>query len=381
MYRKGSDILRRAAAAFALAALVGMALAAHADAYVYWATGSTIGRSANDGSDVNLDFITGAFAPEGVAVDGAHVYWSNRSSGSVGRANLDGSGADQFFISGGDSTAGVAVDGAHVYWANDGGSIDSIGRADIGGQNVNQHFIDLPPSARPDSVAVNGSHVFWGDAQNRIEQADLDGKNVQTLFTVPSSGSVIGLATDANYIYWADNTNNTVGRANLDGSSPIDSFVQGSVPWGVAVDGQFLYWTNSHAFGGSCGPGSIGTIGRSFITGANADQFFQRCAASPLGIAVDALAPPTPGGSPAPGATSPGSLHSKTSGSRCVVPKLKGMPLAKAKKALKRAHCAVGKVKRRGSSRSHKGKVLSTSPKAGKKLRAGSRVNLTVGRG
>ncbi|MBV9311962.1 MAG: PASTA domain-containing protein, partial [Solirubrobacterales bacterium] len=58
---------------------------------------------------------------------------------------------------------------------------------------------------------------------------------------------------------------------------------------------------------------------------------------------------------------------------KCVVPKLKGKKLKKAKKALKKAHCRVGKV--RGKHRKH-GKVKRQKPKPGTILPAGSKVNI-----
>jgi hypothetical protein len=51
----------------------------------------------------------GASSPAAVAVDGAHVYWTNFTGGSIGRANLDGTGADQSFITGASSAAGIAM--------------------------------------------------------------------------------------------------------------------------------------------------------------------------------------------------------------------------------------------------------------------------------
>jgi Subtilase family/PASTA domain len=68
------------------------------------------------------------------------------------------------------------------------------------------------------------------------------------------------------------------------------------------------------------------------------------------------------------GLTSSGTLSYKVG---CVVPKLKGKTLAKAKSALKKANCTVGKVKGRGV-------VKSSSPAAGKSPKKGTKVNLTL---
>jgi PASTA domain len=64
----------------------------------------------------------------------------------------------------------------------------------------------------------------------------------------------------------------------------------------------------------------------------------------------------------------------------CVVPKLRGKTLAGAKRALKRAHCALGKVSRKASKRVKPGRVLASRLKAGSRVRAGTRVRVTVAR-
>ncbi len=61
----------------------------------------------------------------------------------------------------------------------------------------------------------------------------------------------------------------------------------------------------------------------------------------------------------------------------CAVPKLKGKTLKAAKKALGRADCKLGKVKR---SEGKPGKVLKQNPKPGKVIKSGSRVSVTVGK-
>jgi hypothetical protein len=65
----------------------------------------------------------------------------------------------------------------------------------------------------------------------------------------------------------------------------------------------------------------------------------------------------------------------------CVVPKLVGLTLKKAKKKLAKANCRVGKVRKASSPKSKKGKVLKQSQKRGKKLRYRTKINLTIGKG
>ena len=62
---------------------------------------------------------------------------------------------------------------------------------------------------------------------------------------------------------------------------------------------------------------------------------------------------------------------------QCVVPKLKGLKLAKARTAAKKAHCAVGKVKRKKSAK-RATVVLKQGAKAGSVLVQGSKIALTV---
>jgi PKD domain/PASTA domain len=64
----------------------------------------------------------------------------------------------------------------------------------------------------------------------------------------------------------------------------------------------------------------------------------------------------------------------------CIVPKLRGKSLATAKRALKRAHCGVGKVTRKRSSSVRSGHVIGSKPKAGRHRPRGTRVALLVSR-
>jgi uncharacterized delta-60 repeat protein len=65
----------------------------------------------------------------------------------------------------------------------------------------------------------------------------------------------------------------------------------------------------------------------------------------------------------------------------CIVPKEKGKALRTAKRALVKAHCKVGKVKKAFSAKVKRGRVIAQSAKPGKKLAPGAKIRLTVSKG
>jgi hypothetical protein len=139
-----------------------------------------------------------------VAVDAAHVYWTNTQPGTIARANLDGNGVNQTFIgglgSGVLSNGGMAVDAAHLYWANG----QTIGRANLDGTTVDPSFIT--GAGVPTDVAVDAGHVYWSNEDtfsprtgqiSGIGRANLDGSRVNpTFITVPSTSLANGVAVD-----------------------------------------------------------------------------------------------------------------------------------------------------------------------------------------
>lgn len=65
----------------------------------------------------------------------------------------------------------------------------------------------------------------------------------------------------------------------------------------------------------------------------------------------------------------------------CVVPKLVGKTLGRAKTAIARAHCRVGGITRVRSAKRLKGRIVAQSPKPGARPARGTRVALRVGTG
>jgi beta-lactam-binding protein with PASTA domain len=65
---------------------------------------------------------------------------------------------------------------------------------------------------------------------------------------------------------------------------------------------------------------------------------------------------------------------------KCVVPNVAGMTVGHARLLLKKAGCALGRVKHRKARKRLRGRVLAQSMRAHRTLKHGARVDLTVGR-
>lgn len=62
----------------------------------------------------------------------------------------------------------------------------------------------------------------------------------------------------------------------------------------------------------------------------------------------------------------------------CVVPKLKGKKLKRAKRLIRESECRVGFVKKRGEATAKTGRVVVQTPPAGRVVRTGSKVRVTL---
>jgi hypothetical protein len=99
---------------------------------------------------------------------------------------------------------------------------------------------------------------------------------------------------------------------------------------------------------------------------------------SPPGSATPS-APPTVTG-PTVTFGRPTSTSPSTSAT-CHVPKIKGLKVRAAEKALRRAHCRVGKVRHTTSRTMAPGRVVSSTPRAGRRLADAGKVELVVSNG
>ena len=277
------------------------------------------------GGGLEEDFIAGLQFPTGVATDGTEIYWVDHTPGLIGRALLGSSGAtnvEPAFASEPGGPLAVAVDGlidpTHISVSCTPPSL-SAGAPTSCTATVS----DSASSSTPTGTVVfsgNGSTFFSGSSLPCTLTALAGGGASCVVGAVPLSTGTVPI--DAAYGGDAVHSPGTATTSVCDGTSTECGGVGGG------------------AGGGSGGGGGGGGTG-----------------SGPAGSAP-------PGGSAAV--------------AHCIVPKLKGDTLARARKLLARSQCSLGRVAKPRPSR-HKPRPLvvgSQRPAAGSELGVGAQVTL-----
>jgi len=182
----------------------------------------------------------------------------------------------------------------------------------------------------------------------------------------------------------------TVSSATPDGITATTVTLHGTVnPNGAATIYRFDYGSTA-TYGGQSTQAAVGagtTVVAATATIANLQPdhvYHWRIVAVQGATAVYGTdqtfttAPAPPGSQP----TDPGPKTSKTTNNatnKCKVPRLTNKTLAQARKALTKAHCRLGTVKKR-KMRTHHGRVVTQQRKAGRTYARNTRVGVTVGK-
>jgi virginiamycin B lyase len=234
---------------------------------------------------------------------GAVLLWTHGCSGGarVAKAHSDGSDVKPDFIHtrhGCFGSLGVAVHGDHVYWT----SVEpgAIGRANLDGTRSNSDFI-ATGGGKPTSVAVDRDHIYWTNrAGGTIGRANLSGTQVDPFFIVTPYNAATrtspyvlpgpyGVAADGENIYWTNTTpsgEGVIGRASLNGRMVNQRFITGlTLPAGIAVGSDHIYWANSNAVPTSTTP-APGSIGLANIDGTGVNPTFIPLTSTPVGVAL-----------------------------------------------------------------------------------------------
>ena len=187
------------------------------DTYAYWSDpgdnepgGGTIGRARLDGGEApEPEFITDATKPQGVAVNATHVYWANNgtsATAAIGRANLNGSAASSSWLElgGFEKPQGVVLDGSHLYLTTFNSSSAFLQKTNLDGTERKVAFLGAN-TTEPRGIALDQDHLYWiSQGNNKIGRANLDLTGLEPDYVTGIQKST-GLVVDATHLYWSAN--------------------------------------------------------------------------------------------------------------------------------------------------------------------------------
>lgn len=119
--------------------------------------------------------------------------------------------------------------------------------------------------------------IYWADTHNQtIGRAENDGSGVNDAF-IHTGELPFAVAVDSAHIYWANQNGNSIGRANIDGTEVNNSFIAGiTKPTGVAVNATSIFWATLG-----------GQIGKASISGTEVNPNLVTGPVEPCGVALD----------------------------------------------------------------------------------------------
>jgi hypothetical protein len=225
-----------------------------------------------------------------------------------------------------------------------------------------------------------GGSVMHNIVRAAVKPAGAGAFEASQIVSDPTSDAVTPVTAldgngDAVVAYQIGNTPAGIGTATYDGAGPLLGTPTGASTVAVGAEASFSVAQPEDAFS------QVASVNWSFgdgsapATGAQVSHAFTKPGTFTVTVtATDAV-----------GNASTATLHVTVTASppvaQCVVPKLKGKSLSKAKGLLTKAHCALGKVHKPKPRKHHKlGKVVvkRSSPGAGATLPAGTKVSLTL---
>ncbi|XP_076032620.1 low-density lipoprotein receptor-related protein 4-like isoform X2 [Oratosquilla oratoria] len=175
------------------------------------------------------------------------IFYPDSNLSVIFRSSLQGRGIKKLITSGISAVEGLAVDstGRKLYWTDL--HRKSVEVSEMDGSNRRVLFYDLD---RPRAIVTHyptGSLFWtdWSDGNPRIEKAHMDGE-YREIFIGTNVGWPNGLSIcwDTKVLYWTDAKTDSIQAINLDGTNrrPIVKDIRH--PYGVAVLGNMVYWTD-----------------------------------------------------------------------------------------------------------------------------------------
>lgn len=186
-----------------------------------------------------------------MAIDSTYLYWTENDADVVRGPIVGGTISTLVSVSTDPNT--IAVDASNLYWTDYTG--DTVTETPLNGSAPTTLFKNQTTSEfAPNGIVIDTGSVYWGGYfGNAVMSAPIGVASVTTLAT--NQSYVCDLALDSDYVYWT-NSGGAAGAGSVmkvakgGAATPITLASGLTAPCGLAVDGTAVYWTTSDGGGG-----------------------------------------------------------------------------------------------------------------------------------
>jgi len=145
------------------------------------------------------------------------VYWAMYMSGGIYRAATDGSTPDAELVSP-DFAVGVAVDSAHIYWSDTGaGRVRRLAISEIGSGAPSDVLTDIE---EPGELVIDGERIYMLSGEALLSGIK-DGTDANVIRHTTTQTTPWGMAVDDRFIYWSVFDEGELRRTRKDGEGPV----------------------------------------------------------------------------------------------------------------------------------------------------------------
>jgi hypothetical protein len=257
-----------------------VAIAVNASSAYVWNYGTFTGKSSfnnSDGTVVQIPLDGGAEVTVGknvqvffaapylnaIAVDSQNVYWVQGAQGNNGvimKAPLGTTGGTPIYTMQ-NFPEGLVTDGTNIYWASWGtydgqGNSNNDGTIQMGSVNGGPAKTLADHLSAPACLALDANNVYWTNLgkmggnnlpalnTGSVMQVALAGGNVTTLASQESVP--VGIALQGNTVYWTEYGLGSLGlvlSAPKGGGTVVPLVANLRNPYSLAIQGNTMFWS------------------------------------------------------------------------------------------------------------------------------------------
>ncbi len=180
----------------------------------------------------------------GVAADDVNVYWTDQSGGATtGVFKAPIGGGPPVLLSAAGPANEVVASGGQLFYAGaigDAPGSEGLMRVSVNG-GLPTVLVPPDPNHSVESLTVDCANVYYETTDGTIAQVPIGGGTPTTLVTGAGEG-LLQLAVDADRVYFGS-TQGDVASVPIGGGA-VTTLAPGAGPIGIAVDANSVYWTN-----------------------------------------------------------------------------------------------------------------------------------------